>query len=903
MFFGVLPYFGVFSQNTIKGVVIANNSKKPLVNVLVKIQNATTFSKTGFDGAFILKTKITSSIILSLSLEGYETQNFPISFTKKSIDLGTIFFYKKIIEEKDSSIITLSDDELDEDTTSSDNISGLLQASKDAFLKTAAFEFSASFFRIKGLDSENAKVLINGVEMNKIYNGRPQWSNWGGLNDVLRNQVFSNGLAPSNYTFGGVLGATNMNTRASDYRVGGSISYASSNRSYVHRMMASYATGLLKDGWAFTASASRRSGNEGFNDATFYSANSFFLSAEKQLNTSHSLNFTAIIASNKRGKSSPNTQEVFDLKNTTYNEYWGFIKNKKVNSRVKKIIEPILMLNHYWTINSKTSVQTAFSYQFGKVANSRLDYTFGTNPSGAYYQKLPSYELRRGSFDNAYEAEQRFRENGQIDWQRIFDANATNTIGGDSAAYVLYDDRNDDKQLSINTIFTSEINENSSLTGKIEYKKLHSENYAKLTNLLGGTDYLDIDRYGDTTEQQQNNLLQPNRKVVVGDRFKYNFNLTSSRIGGFVQAEFQYNRIDFFIAGSLSNTAHQREGLYQNGGFKDNSLGTSEKISFTNFGFKGGGTYKITSRHLIDVNTGFISKAPTIRNTFSNSRENNNIVSDLVSENIFSTDVSYILRIPKITSKITGYYASITDATEISFFFADGLSGVIGNDNAFVQEILTGINKKHFGIEFGLEVQITPTLKLKTAGNIGQYTYNNNPKLTLTSDSFDAINYTANLKNYKLAAGPQKAYSVGFEYRNPDYWWFGSTVNYMNDIFIDIAPLTRTQNFYLDTDGLPFNDYNATIAKQLLQQEQFDNYVIVNFVGGKSWRVKGYYIGVFASVSNLLNTEFKTGGFEQGRNANYRTLRDDKANPKPVFGSKYWYGRGTNYFLNLSVRF
>ena len=31
------------------------------------------------------------------------------------------------------------------------------------------------------LDSENGKILINGLEMNKLYSGRQQWSNWGVL--------------------------------------------------------------------------------------------------------------------------------------------------------------------------------------------------------------------------------------------------------------------------------------------------------------------------------------------------------------------------------------------------------------------------------------------------------------------------------------------------------------------------------------------------------------------------------------------------------------------------------------------------------------------------------------------------------------------------------------------------
>ena len=32
-------------------------------------------------------------------------------------------------------------------------------------------------------------------------------------------------------------------------------------------------------------------------------------------------------------------------------------------------------------------------------------------------------------------------------------------------------------------------------------------------------------------------------------------------------------------------------------------------------------------------------------------------------------------------------------------------------------------------------------------------------------------------------------------------------------------------------------------------------------------------------------------------------LREEFAAPARRFGPKYWYGRGTNYFLNLYVRF
>jgi hypothetical protein len=72
---------------------------------------------------------------------------------------------------------------------------------------------------------------------------------------------------------------------------------------------------------------------------------------------------------------------------------------------------------------------------------------------------------------------------------------------------------------------------------------------------------------------------------------------------------------------------------------------------------------------------------------------------------------------------------------------------------------------------------------------------------------------------------------------------------------------------------------------------------------GKSWRVGSNFVGVFLSVNNLLGEEYKTGGFEQSRNANYRELRDEVQAERRRFGPKYWYGRGTTYFLNTYFRF
>ncbi len=926
----LMMFFSAFVSHTqqtiIKGSVKDGLSFEPVEGVTVTIENTIFSLQTNNLGEFVFGENLPlGEHMLLISKKGYFAKRYPIIVNEgETVNITDMTLDRDASDTADLFTIMLSDDELNDDISSADNISGLLASSQDVFQRTAAFEFGASFFKVRGLDSRNGSIRINGIEMNKIYNGRPQWSNWGGINDVLRNQELISGLSPSSYNFGGVLGTTHINIRASQARAGSRLTYSSSNRSYANRIMGTYASGITKNNWAYTISVGRRWGNEGYQEATPYSSNSFFVSAEKILNDVHSLNVSAIYTPNQRGKSSPNTQEVYNLKGITYNEYWGWQNGKKRNSRIKEVNEPVMFLNHYWKLDDKTSLNTNLGYQFGKLSNSRLDYNGadlingfpqggGTNPSPTYYQKLPSYFERNFPDDLqfAYTALKAFQDKGQIDWNAMYSTNIANAQHGGNAIYALYEDRVDDTQITLNSILNKDINDHITFNSALNYRTLKSENYAKVLDLLGASSYLDIDGFATTINEAQNDLLNPNRIVTEGDTFKYNYTIHVNEFSGFAQTQFTYNSMNFYVAGTIEHVQYQREGLYQNGGFPDHSLGKGDKLSFTGIGVKSGGTYKWKGKHFFDMNAGYITRAPTLQNTYSNSRENHHVVPHIKEEKIGTFDASYIHRSHSINARLTGYYTKISEASEIAFFFADG----IGGDNAvFVQEILQGIDKKHLGVELGVEVQVTPSIKLKGVAAVGQFTYDNNPNLLLSTEpdeesiSAGFVNGfkdfgPSHLKNYRLASGPQSAYSVGFEYRDPDYWWFGATTNFFENTYSDVNPLTRSSNFNTDFDGSVFNDYDEVLATELLKQERFDDYMVINLVGGKSWKMGKYYVGLFASINNLLDEVYKTGGFEQGRNANYRELRDDKALDTPVFGSKYWYGRGTTYFLNLNVRF
>ena len=919
-------------ERLISGKILNANSQEVIAGVSVSIENHFLKETTDGNGGFTLKFDDLEmgNYILNISKPGFESLRLPVLLDQASLNLGVIRLIPDVIEEQSQlGTINLSENQLDDDQIDA-GFSSILTAGKDAFLNAAAYDFSQTYFKPRGYDSQYGKVMINSIPLNKIQNGRPQWSNWGGLNDVQRNQDFNFGLTAVDNSFGSLAGTTNFVMRASKYSKGGRLTLSAANRSYRSRIMATYSSGELKNNWFYTLSLSGRFAEEGYIEGTSYKAKSAFLSVEKKINKNHSLNVAAIYTPNIRGKSAAITNEVFNLKGRKYNSYWGFQGDEIRNSRQRRVEEPILMLNHFWDLSENTKINTNVAYQFGHIGNTRIDYGGtnlvrfndevsyeggGQNPDPAYYQNLPSYFLRsegRENYEAAYKSAAAFRENGQLNWQAIYDANMAETNNGNNAVYALTADRYDDHSMYLNAIVDHTINAMFKLNGGINFRHLQSHNYAKIDDLFGANHFLDIDFFAEpindySLEQvAQSDVQNPNRLVSQGDIYKYNYDLNATSLQAFSQLQFATKNIETYFSANVSSTSYERFGNYQNGLFPDNSLGRSKELNFIDFGLKSGITYHFTGRHSVSSNLFFASNPPTLQNSFANPRQNNTVVQDLDSEQMYSVDATYRYRSPNFNFKVSGYFTQFRNVTDVSFYYVDGLSGLGRNTTtAFVQEILYDAEKQHLGIEFGAEAQVTSTIKLKSAVALGQFIYSNNPNLYLTSNSFAGnVNYgETRLKNYRLANGPQQALQLGFEYRDPNYWWFGFTANYFANAFINVSPLLRTANFATDTDGLPLENYDAQLARKYLKQENLGDYFLLNAIGGKSWKLGDYYVGIFISLNNILDQLYKTGGYEQSRNANFTSLQEDRQRETPVFGNRYWYGYGTTYFANLYVRF
>lgn len=784
-------------------------------------------------------------------------------------------------------------------------ISGLLQSSQDIFVSTAGYTFGQTRYKIRGYESDNTSILMNGVPLNDLETGGAYWSSWGGLNDVTRNQEIGTGIGSSKYGFGEVGGVTNIVTRASTFRKQIKVTYSLTNRNYRNRLMFLYSTGLMENGWAITASGSRRWAQEGYVEGTFYDAYSYFLSVEKKINKKHSIGLIGYGSPNKHGRNGAGVQEANDYAGTNfYNPYWGYQNGEKRNASVSNYHQPMFVLTHYWDINTKTTLTSSVFYSFGKGSSTRLDWYNVADPRPDYYRNLPSDERDFNGYTSEerkylWENDESFR---QLDFDHFYFVNRKSLFTmydvdgvegqnytGMLSQYVIEARRNDKSQIGANFNLQEKINEHILLSGGLNLNWYKSFQFKVIDDLLGGDFYMNWDKfaerdYAQDADEIQNDLNKPNQVIKEGDKFGYDYTANINSYDLFLQANFKYKKIDFFTSGTISYTEFWRTGHMRNGKFPNDSYGDSEKQSFENFGLKAGGTYKITGRHLIDANLLYLTRAPFFRAAYISPRTRNEIVNGLTNEKILSGDLSYLYRSPYIQARATVYYTRFADQIYSRSFYHEVLQS-FGNFQ------MTGIDKIHWGTELGIEGKITQNFTLYGVLGMGQYYYDSNPMATISVDNTAEVldNRQIYMKGYFDGGFPQTAASAGIKYFSSHYIFAGISINYYDNVYLDINPDRRS------AEGVANYDPEYPERENILEQQKEDPGFTLDANIGKSWRIKDKNISLNFSVNNILDTQdLATGGYEQWR---YDPFDMDQFPPYRF----YLYGR--QYFLNINFRF
>lgn len=927
--FTLLPASFYYAQTTVYGY-LKDADGKPVESANVDLKGSegdVTADKIGYF-QFVDVTAGHYQIIITRPNFETKVMEFDVTDDEKRKDLGVITLYSSLTGAEQGLTFL---DTVDENDASQSSTVGLLQSSQDIFNRIAAFDLGFYWFRPRGIDGRSAETIMNGVSMVKSDNGNVDFSNWGGLNEITRYPEVASNHNPSEYDFGGVSGVMYKNTKASEYRKGFQFTQSLTNRNYRHRTSLRYTSGMNKNGWAFTLMGARRWAEEGIQEGTFYDAYGAYLGIEKKFNSKHTMTFNVFASPYRRSTASPNTQEVVDLMGVHYNSYWGWQDGEKRSERVRRGFQPIFQIQDFLKLSEKSSLWTSLSYQFGKDKGSRLDWKWADNPSPTYYRKMPSYSINsiiynvfnnpqflpsefESLLDDYNVKTERWKSNDtnytQINWQALYDGNR----GGRSKVF-LVDDVSDDKIWNAATHFVHNFNDTTKFTLNLSYQNYQSELYREVKDLLGGN-YMENDdpfrpnTLNPLTGQNYSGLLNeldPNIRKVVGDRINYNYILRRQEANFNPGVKFSAGNFDVFVTGQASYSTSSREGLFKHYRFA-NSFGKSKDYEFWNYGLKGQVVYRLNGRNFLVYNGAFFNQAPFLEDLFINPRATS-LVNPTIKSTIYSAnDLSYVMNSPLLKLRLSGFLVDTQNETNVQRFFIDGLNVGDGlSSSAFVQQVMSNVEKRNMGAELGVEYKITSTLAFQGVANYGEYTYRNNPDVLLASDAFgdQVVEYgKAYLKNYRQGGTPQQAYSLGLRYNSPKFWWLGANWNYLDDSYLDPAPALRTENFIQSAISTPYPWITDTDVRTLLTPKKLPSAYFFNINAGKSWLLGKYYVLISATVNNVFdNTDYITGGFEQTRDSKAFDFMLDYASPTPSFAPKYWYTQGRSYFVNLQVRF
>lgn len=940
----------------VKGVVVDRSSKTALDGAVLKLYSGTqeiATVRTGADGSFYIPDLKDGMYDLVIENSNYLQSKVNVTvndgYVKNMFKLSLTPVHK--VGEVDDASFT----EFDLDDSGYQDSPTILFGQNDVFNNIAGYNFSSVRFRVRGYSSESQDVYMAGVRMNDAITGYTPYSLWSGLNEAVRSKESVNGSEISDYGFGGYNGLTNIDPMASKVRTGWRGSVLTNSALYRLRLMMTYSSGELDNGWSYAFSASARLGGNDWIKGVYYRSFGYYGSVEKKFGEEHKLGLTFMAAPGQRGAQNGSTQEVYDLMgDNMYNSNWGYYNGKVRNARVKKTHEPIAILKYDFTPESKKLKASAtVLYRFGKNGYTALDWYDAPDPRPDYYRNLPSYffmdntDYNRLNYSKYMWAKEQWEQDipsiTHINWDRLYAVNAMNsTADGNRSKYVIEERRTDQQDLNFAANAKWSPVNCFTLAGGLSYKWNRTEYYKILDDLLGGDYYVNIDQfaerdYASSVTMYQNDLdyyLRNGKAQTLkqGDKYGYDYYANVRRAEAWVSGKFSKFGLDVALAGRIGYTKYWREGLLRKGLFPGldangqpmtyegkvittydpitgdaiTSLGKSEVKDFLTGAAKLNVSYVIPGGHRVYANAAFIADAPNFNQAFISPRTRNSIVPNLKTNKTLTADLNYAYSNSGYDVRVTGYYTAIKDQSKVMSFYDDA-------QNSFTNFAMSGIDQRHIGIELGFKVPLpVPNLALQGVVSYGQFVYTSNPKMYQTYDNSAAIvedtygvtipywksHPTADGKTVKhyVSGTPQLATSLGLSW-NKNYWFVDADVDYFDFAYLDMNPLYRTD---MATSG-PDKTVTPTEIEYMAAQEKFKGAVLVNASVGKSWYIKrNYQLGFSLQVKNILNTtNLRTGGYEQTR------LVDNTVSKERYyrFDSKYFYMSGINYMLNIYFRF
>lgn len=719
------------AQSTVTGTVLDPETNSPLPGVNVIEIGTSNGVSTDFDGKFSITTTKTIAT-LAVSYVGFLTKEIEINgdtnldnitLASNQVGLEEIMIVASVAVDRKTpvavSTIKAADISL---KLSTQEFPEILKSTPGVYVTRAGGGYGDSRINLRGFSSENVAVMINGVPVNDMENGRVYWSNWAGLGDVTSRMQVQRGLGASKVAVASVGGTINIITKTTDAEQGGNVSTSIANDGYLKYGM-TYSTGLSENGFAATVSASKISG-DGYVDGTEFSGYNYFVSLSQQLNEAHRLSFTAFGAQQEHGQRF-NRGTISELKDTDSgpkkaNRDWGYKNGEVYHQSYNFYHKPQMSLNHLWNINDNSAWSTAVYASFGSGG--------GRRDEGA---KIGSDDYRLGSTGLQ-----------PIDFDRVVAENQANGVNGSSD--IISSSRNSHKWYGVLSTYKNDVTDAITISGGLDARYYVGSHWYEVDDLLGGQFFLD----------NESDTFAFGKTLTVGDRYNKDYDGIVLRSGLFAQAEFQVSEsFNLFVATDVSNTNYKKEEF-----MNSEIIGsrTSEAVDFIGYGIKGGGNYNIDAVNNVFANVGYFSRAPFLIGVFLN-EDTLEANEEAENEKVFSVELGYGFREEKLSANVNIYYTQWLDKTN---------SGSIGTGESIFFYNLLGIDALHQGVEVDFRYKATDALTVTGMASLGDWKWKSNVSAIVRDQAGEEVDLVeVYAEDLKVGDAAQTTFALGVDYQ------------------------------------------------------------------------------------------------------------------------------------------
>ena len=833
---------------------------------------------------------------------------------------------------QDNAAFVFTESQLGENDDVTQNVI-MVNSANNVYTSNVGYLFSPVRYKYRAYNSRFNDIYFNGVQVNNSENGQFNYSTIGGMNDATRNIDASGVFEANTFSMSNIGGSSNYNFRASSLPAGHKVTLSGANRNYTLRAMYTFGSGVTKRGWAFGGTIGYRWANmqTAAVEGTFYNSLSYFLSLQKMWGDRHSLNLATWGNPTERAQQGASTDEAYWLANDRqYNPYWGYQDGKKRASRVVNNYEPTALLTWDYNINDRMKLTTSLIGKYAMYSSTKLNYNDAQNPAPDYWKNFPSnyydvwdpdnsrnWQYAQESWQDAYDFWTASKANRQINFDELYAKNYGLNADQKDAAYFIQAKHNNHIMAGLGSTFDWSIDKDTKWKLGLQLGNNVGQHYQTIDDLMGAEYMHNVNNYAigtylpsdprvqyDLRHYDGNPYSEANR-LRVGDRYGFDYNLWMQRASLWTTFTRDKGISHNFISARIGGQQIWRDGKMNNGIFANYtdangcevklSYGKSQKARFLDGGFKMGTNLNLGKGNALSFGVGYEARAPHANVAFVSPEQNNNFVSDLVNEKIFSSEIGYALNNRWLQMNLTAYYTHTYDGTEWQNFYND-------DENSFTYNSLTGVQKDYYGVELGMKFKVTSNFNINLLGSFAEakYTKNTDVVYLLSNAGIPQQDVCYN-KGMRESGTPLAAVSLGLRY-SVKGWYFNLNGNYYDRIYLSYSPNMRyTKNLS------SANKINADGSFDVPEQAKSNGGFMLDGSIGHTFRVAHHPLNVNLMVTNITNNrKLCTGGYEQSR-SNYSTNKNGQTGSERLYdfvqNPKKFYAQGINFMLNVNYRF